>query len=113
MSKRDDVLYLGHMLEAARRGYSKVVDKTREQFATDRDTQDIVIRMIQIIGEAARHMPEAARAKYPAIEWSRIIGMRHKVVHDYFEIDLEIVWKTATRDLPPLIAALEKIVPQA
>jgi uncharacterized protein with HEPN domain len=113
MSKREDILYLGDMLEAARRAYSKIVNQTRAEFELDRDTQDIVIRMLQIVGEAARHMPESARQRYPEIEWSRIVGMRHRLVHDYFKIDLDIVWTTAVERLPPLIAALDKIVPPA
>lgn len=111
MSKRDDLLYFGDMLDAARRGHSKVATKSREDFMADRDTQDIVIRMIQIVGEAARRVPESTRLKHSEIDWPAIIGMRHKVVHDYFKIDFDVVWDTATESLPPLIAALEKVTP--
>ena len=66
---------------------------------------------MQVIGEAARHVsPDLQRAN-PQIPWSRIIAMRHKVVHDYLHVDYDIVWDVVTADLPPFMADLEKIVP--
>jgi uncharacterized protein with HEPN domain len=60
------------------------------------------VRHLQIIGEAARALPEEIRAKMPDIPWSKVIGMRHILVHDYFGIDTEVVWDAVQRDLPSL-----------
>lgn len=67
--------------------------------------------LIQILGEAARHISPALQKSHPEIPWKQIVGMRHKVVHDYLHVDYDIVWAVSTRDLVPLIAQLEKFVP--
>ncbi|HFE52539.1 MAG TPA: DUF86 domain-containing protein, partial [Bacteroidetes bacterium] len=67
-----------------------------------RMVQDAVVRQLEIIGEATRHLSKEFRSAHPAIPWSEIAGMRDKLVHDYFGVDLEIVWETAFRDVPAL-----------
>lgn len=111
MSKRSELLYLGHMLDAARKAHAKATSISRADLDTNEDLQMIITHLIQIIGEAARRTPASVRESHPEIQWKEIIGMRHKVVHDYFEIDLDILWRTATERLPVLIASLEKITP--
>ena len=69
-----------------------------------------LIHLIQIVGEAARRVSPQFCERHPEIPWKAIIGMRHKVVHDYFGVDEEIVWDTVTKELPPLIDLLEGIV---
>jgi uncharacterized protein with HEPN domain len=66
--------------------------------------------LLQVIGEAASRVSREIRDSSPQIEWSAIIGMRQKVVHDYMNVDEDIVWETATRDIPPLISALEPLL---
>ena len=68
------------------------------------------MRHLQIIGEAARMLPEEVRALAPGVEWSRIIGMRNVLVHGYFAIDLDIVWEAASRDAPDLRPAVERLL---
>ncbi|MER3399388.1 MAG: hypothetical protein C4316_12850, partial [Chloroflexota bacterium] len=68
------------------------------------------VRHLQIIGEAARALPEDVRAMAPEIEWPKIIGMRNVLVHGYFEIDTDIVWETATRDVPALKRKVEQLL---
>ena len=111
MSKRSDLLYLGHMLDTARRAHGKATAVTRAEFDRDENLQIAVTHLLQIIGEAARRTPEEIRREHPEIPWSDIIGMRHKLVHDYTEIRLDEVWRTALEDLRPLIDILERIVP--
>lgn len=113
MSKHDDLLYLGHMLDYSRRAHAKVSGVTRAQFLADEDLQIIVTHLIQVIGEASRHVSATTRDTHPEIAWARIQGMRHKIVHDYISIRADAVWDTATSDLPDLIAALEKFTPPA
>jgi len=107
MTQHDDRAYLGQMLEAAREARSYVVGVEFETFAADRMRQRAVIYVIQIIGEAARRVSAEGKASVPEIPWPQIIGMRHKLVHDYLGIDYEEVWRTAIDDLPALIRSLE------
>jgi len=108
---RDPTVYLVHMLETARRSVSSVAGCSSEAFAHDPTLRLAAERMIQIIGEAARRVPDDVRARHTDIPWRAIVAMRHKLVHDYFEADPDAVWSTIVHDLPPLIAQLERIVP--
>lgn len=71
---------------------------------------DAVLRQLQVLGEAARKIPAAVREAYPEIPWHKISGMRNKVVHEYFVVDLEVVWLTAVSDVPALRPDLERIL---
>jgi uncharacterized protein with HEPN domain len=78
----------------------------RAAFEGDELIQNWFVRHLQILGEAACALPESTRQAAPKIEWRRITGMRHVLVHDYFDIDREVVWNTVEKDLTPLRAAL-------
>lgn len=108
---RDDTVYLVHMLETARKAAGKVSGLDQPRFLADENLQLACVHLVQMIGEAASRVSPETRARYPTIPWRQVIGMRHRVVHDYLEVDLEIVWKVVTGDLPALIGALEQIVP--
>jgi uncharacterized protein with HEPN domain len=71
-----------------------------------------IVKSIEIIGEAASTITKEFRKKHKKIPWANIIAMRNRLIHVYFDIDLDRVWDTVTDDLPPLIAALEKTIPQ-
>lgn len=81
-----------------------------ETFADDELQQVWVIHHLQIIGEASYGLSQQFRASHPEIPWPQIIGMRHVLVHGYFEIDLDIVWAVIEKDLPPLRGAIESIL---
>ena len=108
---RRDESYLLDMLIAAREATSLVSDLTREQFEESRLHQLAVIKALEIVGEAAANLSEKIRAAHPDIPWREVIGMRHRLVHAYFEVDLEKVWTTVQTDIPPLIDAVEPLVP--
>lgn len=108
----DDSIYLRHMLETARRARALGGDD-RDRFLADEAKQLALVHLIQVLGEAARRVSAETRALHPAIPWSQIIGMRHRVVHDYFAVDLEIVWAVVSSDLPELITALRAVVPES
>ena len=110
MSRRD-LVYVGHMLDMARKAVSKTVGVSREAYDTDENLRLALTHLIQVIGEAARQVSREFSNTCPEITWADIIGMRNKVVHDYLGIDEDIVWEVATKDLPRLVEALEPIVP--
>jgi uncharacterized protein with HEPN domain len=109
---KDDMVYVLHMLETARKAVSKVEGKTRAEYDADEDLQIVLTHLVQIIGEAARHVSLEFREAHAAIPWKAIVGMRHKVVHDYLNVDEDILWDTVTNELGPLIAALEGLAPE-
>lgn len=111
MAKQSDLLYLGHMLDYSRKAFSRAAAVSRADFDANEDVQIVLTHLIQIVGEAANNVSPATRVKYPEIPWERITGMRHRIVHDYVNIDVDIVWEIATKGLPDLIAALEKFTP--
>ena len=106
-----DLLYLGHMLDVSLQALSKIQGKSREEFDEDENLRLAVTHLIQMIGEAARRVSPESRQRYPEIPWADIIGMRHKVVHDYLDIDFDVVWAVVTDDLPELVDQLKPIVP--
>jgi uncharacterized protein with HEPN domain len=83
---------------------------SRPQFDADEIRTLALLHLIQIIGEAASRTTQPLRARHPEIPWARIIGMRHRVVHGYETVDLDVVWDTATKDVPILTEAVETIV---
>ncbi|MDP8240445.1 MAG: DUF86 domain-containing protein [Candidatus Hatepunaea meridiana] len=109
--KKDDMVYIGHMLDKAYTVIHNVKGKDYQEFYNDEFFRISITFWLQIIGEAARLVSEATRQAYPNIPWSDIVGMRHRIVHDYLNINFKIVWTVATDELPELVKELEKIVP--
>ncbi len=107
----DDLVRLLHMLEASREAVEFLKDQQRDVLNQDRKLALALVKDIEIIGEAASRVSEECQQNYAQIPWPQIIAMRNRLIHAYFEIDLEIVWKTVTEDLPPLIIELEKLIP--
>lgn len=107
---RDPKIFLGHILESIDRilEYTKNLDE--DSFADDDKVQDAVLRRIQIIGEAVKNLPEDLRAAHPQVPWRRIAGTRDKVVHDYFGIDIELVWIVVESQLPGLAVDIRSIL---
>ena len=109
MSPRD-LVYVGHMLDMTRKAVSKVQGISRTDYDVDENLRLALIYLIQVIGEAGRHVSREFCDQHAGIPWANIIGMRHKVVHDYLGVDEDIVWQVVTGDLPKLLVALERIV---
>ena len=108
---KGDQLYLGHMLDVSIQAIEKIKGKSRENFETDDNLRLALTHLIQMIGEAARRVSPESKQRYPQIPWSDVIGMRHKLVHDYLDVDFDVVWEVVTSDLPELISQLSPIVP--
>jgi len=109
---KDETVYLGHMLDRARKIIAKVEGKSRADFDDDENLRLALAHLIQTIGEAARKVAPEMRAAHPDIPWKRIMGMRHKIVHDYMEIDEDVVWNVSTKHLPTLVKQLAPLVPE-
>ena len=107
---RDDA-YLLDMLLAAREVREHATDVAWQRFSEDRVLQNALMHLIQIIGEAACKISEEFRKSHREVPWTEIIGMRHRLVHEYFRIIPEKVWDVVQRDIPALIEALEPLVP--
>lgn len=107
---KDDRVYLGHMKDAAAKAVEKVTGLSREAFDAYENLRLALAHLIQIVGEAARRVSETTRNLHPDVPWAEIVGMRHKVVHDYFGVDWDLIWDVASHDLPPLLAVLGLLV---
>jgi uncharacterized protein with HEPN domain len=107
----DDRTRIRHMLDAAREAVGFAAGHGRADLDRNRQLTLALLKSLEIVGEAAARVTEAMRTRYPGIPWADVVGMRNRLVHTYFDIDLNLVWDTVTRDLPPLIAELEKLDP--
>ena len=109
--QKDDLVYVGHMLDLARSIVTKVASKSQSQFDADENLRLALAHLIQTFGEAARRVSPEFQEAHPEVPWKEIVGMRHKVVHDYLHVNYRIVWSVATIDLPGLLPELERIAP--
>jgi uncharacterized protein with HEPN domain len=109
--RKDDAIRLLHMLDAAKESESFVRDKTRDDLDSDRKLVLALVKSVETIGEAASKISEECRKDLSEIPWVDIIGMRNRLIHAYFDINLDILWKTLIEDLPSLIGDLERIIP--
>lgn len=107
--KRDVSIYLKDILENMERAENFVKDAGYDEFVKDEKMHYAVIRCIEIIGEAAKHMPKNMKEKYPSIPWKDIAGMRDKVIHFYFGVNLESVWETVKEDIPKIKPLFKKV----
>lgn len=105
----DDSLYVEHMLTTARKIAARTAGVSRVQYDASEDLQIIFTHLVQIIGEAAARISSATRDAHPEIPWKKIIGMRHRLVHDYLHVDLDILWTVITERIPELIELMEPL----
>jgi uncharacterized protein with HEPN domain len=110
MQPHDDIR-LRHMLDSAEEAVEFAAGKSRKDFDDDRKLLLAIIKSIEIIGEAASQISESRKAENDNIPWKDIIGMRNRLSHGYFDVNLDIVWQTVKTDLPDLINALKEIIP--
>lgn len=108
--QKDNFILLRHMLDAAREAVSFAANNTRDSLNTHRKLELALIKCIEIVGEAASKVSIDYRENTSQVPWTNIISMRNRLIHGYFDIDLDILWQTVVEDLPPLIAELEKII---
>jgi uncharacterized protein with HEPN domain len=109
--KKDNLVYIRHMLDIARSAVAKVEGIDRSTFEQDENLRLAVVHLIQTVGEAAARVSGEFRTAHADIPWQIIVGMRHRIIHDYIDVNYDLVWGVATIDLPALIPQLEAIVP--
>jgi len=106
--KRDWQDYIADILNAIQEVEEFTIGMNFEAFRADKKTINAVIRSLEVLGEAAKHIPEDIREQYPDIPWKRMAGTRDKLIHEYSGIDLETVWTVIKEELPPLKTLVEK-----
>lgn len=100
--KKDPKILLGHILESIGEIEKYKNHATKEKFSKMTMMQDAIMRRIEIIGEAVKKLPSDFKKKYPKIDWAEIAGMRDILIHDYFGVNINIIWKTIQEDIPLL-----------
>lgn len=110
MSKRTDKDFLSDIQEAIRRITVYMTGVTYEAFLAEIKTQDAVIRNLEIIGEATKNLSVGIRVKYPDMPWKGMAGVRDRLIHQYFGVNLDIVWQIVTVELPDIATQLEEII---
>jgi len=113
MSERKWAFFLTDILERIDRVNSYLAGFTYEEFLQDGKTQDAVVRNLEVIGEAARFIPEDIRQRHPEVPWPQMIALRNRLIHGYFVVDYEIVWDIVTNELPALRKHLEEILEES
>lgn len=106
---KDDRLYLEHIRDAVE-DISRYASVGREAFFAERMRQDAILRKLEVIGQAVKNLSDAAKSRQPNVPWKQISGMRDKVIHEYFGVNLEIVWVVVERDLPQLKEAVDQLL---
>jgi len=112
MSRYEPLHRLRDMLDYSREAVSLIQGVSREDLDRNRLLNLALVRLLEVIGEAANKVPREKCDRYPEIPWSEIVSLRNRLIHGYNQIDFDIVWQILTRDLPPLITDLERIIAQ-
>ena len=107
---KNDNIRVRHVLDAAQEAVGFTQGRCRADLDTDRKLNLSLVRLLEIIGEAAKGISPEFRKAHPDVAWKKMAGMRDRLVHGYFDVNLDVVWKTVRDDLPALIEQLEKIV---
>ena len=110
MSESKDRAYLLDMREFAGQVLTYLHNKSHDDFMTDRLLRDGVAYNLQVVGEAAYQVSDGFKEANPQIDWFKIAGLRHRIVHDYRRVDDETLWRIAQKYVPPLVTELEKLL---
>jgi uncharacterized protein with HEPN domain len=109
--KKNDWVYIAHMLEMSQKAIQLTNGKSRFDYDQEEVLRLALTRIIQVIGEAAQRVSNEIQKEYSEIPWHEIVGMRHRIVHDYLNVDEDVIWEVVKHDLPTLAKQLMKILP--
>jgi uncharacterized protein with HEPN domain len=107
----EDAIRVRHMIDAAETTQAFIAGRQRADLDSDQMLLFALVRAVEIIGEAASRVTPETRAATPAVPWAAIVGMRNRLIHAYFDIDRDILWRTVTEEIPPLITLLAALLP--
>ena len=110
MTQHSPTVRMRHMLDNAKEAIALVAGKEKADLYRDRVLELALVRLVEIVGEAANRLPIEDQLRYPSIPWREVVGMRNRLVHGYDAIDLDVLWDTLQIDLPQLIEELESIL---
>jgi len=108
MPRRDSAVGLRHMLDHAREASAMAEGKSEGEFVRDRPLQLALVRLLEIIGEAANRVPREDRERFPGIAWPDIVALRNRLIHGYDAVDLSVVWRVIQSDIPELVKELQR-----
>lgn len=111
--QHDDLIYVGQVVDVAARIDERSSRLDRSAYDFDEDVRLALTHLVQTLGEAARRVSPAFRIAHPEIPWSEIVGMRHKIVHDYLTVDFDLVWDVTSFEIPALMPKLRALLPAA
>lgn len=106
----DDSVRVRHILDAAREAVGFTEGRCRADLDADRKLNLSLVRLLEIIGEAARSISSEFRDANPDLPWKKMVGMRDRLIHGYYDVNLDVVWETTSEDLRPLIVQLERLI---
>lgn len=112
MLREQDHVRLQHMLDAAEKAFAYSKGKSRRDLENDELLILALVRLLEIVGEAAKNVGEDIKSEYPMVPWKQIAGTRDRLIHGYFNVDLDVVWAILSQDLPPLISSINMILGQ-
>jgi uncharacterized protein with HEPN domain len=107
---KSDLVRLRHMLEAAQKARDIASGRLREDLDSDEVLRFALIHLLELIGEAATGLSDDLREREPGVPWAKIVALRNRLIHGYFDVDLDIVWDTLQTRVPPLIEAVESVI---
>lgn len=109
----DDIVYIKHARDAAKKALEFIKGRDRRDLDTDEMLALSLVRLLEVVGEAANLVSKGHKEENPKIPWTKMTGMRNRLIHGYFDINLDIVWDTVVKDLPPLITDFEKMIEES
>lgn len=112
MPKRDSRLTLLQMYDHATEALDMVRNRVRADLDSDRMLNLALVRLLEVLGEAANRIPPEERAVHSQIPWPQLVGLRNRLIHQYDNVDFDILWQILTKDLPPLVQELERLLPE-